>query len=65
MAGDLVDKTYDILNTLPYRDVPPGEDDVWTGDRFIIPLVPPSFIPCCTIIKVEYYIMVKPSLSTY
>lgn len=64
MAGDLVDKTYDILNTLPYRDVTPGEDDVWTGDRFIIPPVPPSFLPCCSNIKVEYYIVVKLSLST-
>nr|XP_011450386.2 arrestin domain-containing protein 17-like isoform X1 [Crassostrea gigas] len=63
MAGDLVDKTYNILNTLPYRDVPPGEDDVWTGDRFIIPPVPPSFLPCCSNIKVEYYIvlMISPS----
>ncbi|XP_065943582.1 arrestin domain-containing protein 17 isoform X2 [Magallana gigas] len=57
IAVDVIDKTCDILDTLPYRDVPPGGDDVWTGDRFIIPPVPPSSLPCCKIIKVEYYIM--------
>lgn len=63
IASKVPDKKHDILNTLPYRDVAPGEDDVWTGDRFIIPPVPPSFLPCCSIINVEYYIalMIWPS----
>lgn len=46
-----------------HQDVQPGETETWTGDRLMIPPLPPSFLVGCSIIDINYYLelIVDPS----
>ncbi|XP_065942642.1 arrestin domain-containing protein 17 isoform X5 [Magallana gigas] len=39
-----------------HQDVQPGETETWTGDRLMIPPLPPSFLVGCRIIDINYYL---------
>lgn len=41
-----------------HQDVQPGETETWTGDRLMIPPLPPSFLVGCRIIDINYYLEV-------
>lgn len=41
-----------------HQDVQPGETETWTGDRLMIPPLPPSFLVGCKIIDINYYLEV-------
>ncbi|XP_061179230.1 arrestin domain-containing protein 3-like [Saccostrea echinata] len=46
-----------------YQDVQPGETEIWSGGRLVIPPLPPSFLEGCRIIDLNYYfeLIVDPS----
>nr|XP_022329071.1 arrestin domain-containing protein 17-like [Crassostrea virginica] len=51
------------INSLLHQKVMPGDSDVWGGDRFIIPPLPPSFLSGCSIMDIRYLLklVVSPS----
>ncbi|XP_048733656.1 arrestin domain-containing protein 3-like [Ostrea edulis] len=42
------------INTTPHQDLQPGDSEVWGGERFILPPLPPSYLAGCNIIDVRY-----------
>ncbi|XP_062620954.1 arrestin domain-containing protein 3-like isoform X2 [Saccostrea cucullata] len=46
-----------------HQDIQPGETETWSGDRLVIPPLPPSFLVGCQIIDINYYfeLIVDPS----
>ncbi|XP_078330339.1 arrestin domain-containing protein 17-like [Crassostrea virginica] len=55
--------SYQCINSIQHQKVMPGDSDVWGGDRFIIPPLPPSFLSGCSIMDIKYLLklVVKPS----
>ncbi|XP_061172553.1 arrestin domain-containing protein 3-like [Saccostrea echinata] len=45
-----------VINTIQYQNLNPGDSTVWSGDRFIIPPLPPSYLVNCNIIDIRYII---------
>ncbi|XP_022332250.1 arrestin domain-containing protein 17-like [Crassostrea virginica] len=46
-----------------HPDLQPGETETWSGDRLVLPPLPPSFLVGCRIIDINYYLelIVDPS----
>nr|XP_022329069.1 arrestin domain-containing protein 3-like [Crassostrea virginica] len=55
--------THQRINSIQHQTLMPGDSDVWGGDRFIIPPLPPSYLSGCNIIDVRYLVklVVDPS----
>ncbi|XP_062576489.1 arrestin domain-containing protein 3-like [Saccostrea cucullata] len=45
-----------VINRIKHQDLPPGESEVWSGDRFVIPPLAPSYLGGCSLIKVKYLV---------
>lgn len=41
---------------LQHGSISPGGSDVWSGERIQVPPLPPSYLPHCNIIEIEYYV---------
>ncbi|KAK3583548.1 hypothetical protein CHS0354_026133 [Potamilus streckersoni] len=39
--------------------IPEGGSEIWSGERILIPPLPPSFLRGCSIITIDYYLMLK------
>ncbi|XP_062606087.1 arrestin domain-containing protein 3-like [Saccostrea cucullata] len=44
------------INRIEHDDVPPGQSDVWSGDKFVIPPLAPSYLKDCDLINVKYFV---------
>ncbi|XP_048735830.2 arrestin domain-containing protein 3-like [Ostrea edulis] len=42
------------INTITHQSLQPGDSEVWGGERFILPPLPPSYLPGCNIIDIRY-----------
>ncbi|XP_056022792.1 arrestin domain-containing protein 3-like [Ostrea edulis] len=42
------------INIIQHQDLKPGDSDVWGGERFIVPPLPPSYLAGCNIIDIRY-----------
>lgn len=42
------------LATLVHGEVAPGQSDYWSGERLLVPATPPSDLPGCSIIDLNY-----------
>ncbi|KAL3866418.1 hypothetical protein ACJMK2_043719 [Sinanodonta woodiana] len=54
-------KSRTVMNVLAEYTRPPisaGDTDVWDGYKLHVPPVPPSFLTGCTIIEIQYYVMI-------
>ncbi|XP_061172552.1 arrestin domain-containing protein 17-like [Saccostrea echinata] len=51
-----------LINRIQHQDLAPGQSDVWSGDRFVIPPLAPSYLGGCSIIDIKYSIklVIKP-----
>ncbi|ESO88266.1 hypothetical protein LOTGIDRAFT_165704 [Lottia gigantea] len=47
------------LAKIKHGEFKQGENDIWSGERLIIPPVPPSFLTGCRIIDIHYYLELK------
>ncbi|KAL4228239.1 hypothetical protein ACF0H5_013672 [Mactra antiquata] len=54
-GGSKTRRTNEIAR-LQHGSIAPGETDVWNGERLVIPPVPPSYLPGCNIIIIDYFL---------
>ena len=48
-----------VLARLERGEIEPGDTDVWPGSTLPIPPCPPSGLPGCTIIEINYFVKVR------
>ncbi|XP_056022794.1 arrestin domain-containing protein 3-like [Ostrea edulis] len=46
----------DLINRIQHQDLTPGHSDVWSGERFVIPPLAPSYLAGCNIIDIKYFV---------
>ncbi|XP_062620948.1 arrestin domain-containing protein 3-like [Saccostrea cucullata] len=44
------------INSIQHQNLNPGDTNVWSGDRIILPPLPPSYLTHCNIIDIRYYL---------
>lgn len=47
------------ISRIGHQDIHPGETENWSGDRLVIPPLPPSYLVGCSIIDINYYLEVN------
>ncbi|KAL4219577.1 hypothetical protein ACF0H5_022151 [Mactra antiquata] len=62
IAGSLR-RSFDVcVGGLKHSDIETGGSDIWNGDKLHIPPVPPSFLPGCNIIDIQYFVKIEVNL---
>lgn len=51
-------KETSVCASLMHGPISPGGSDVWNGDKLVIPPLPPSQLPGCNIIIIDYFVQV-------
>ncbi|XP_061173611.1 arrestin domain-containing protein 3-like [Saccostrea echinata] len=51
------------IKRIQHDDIPPGHSDVWSGEKFVIPPLAPSYLKTCNLIDVKYFakLVISPS----
>ncbi|XP_060553147.1 arrestin domain-containing protein 3-like isoform X2 [Ruditapes philippinarum] len=61
-GGSKTKQTTEVAR-LEHGSITPGGSDIWSGERIQVPPVPPSFLPYCNIIEIDYYVVLAVDVS--
>ncbi|XP_053405767.1 arrestin domain-containing protein 3-like isoform X2 [Mercenaria mercenaria] len=54
--GGSKESVYNEVAQLQHGGIPAGGSDIWSGERIQVPPLPPSYLPYCSIIEIDYYV---------